>query len=81
MLQKKFVIVKEVKTVAARSAHCKSLGGTLALPESVEENQRIMDELSNILHSLHFLIVMLTLQSFSKLAESLFLSDTHSYFR
>ena len=30
----------------ASQKHCKSLGGTLALPESEEENQKIRDELS-----------------------------------
>ena len=50
LLQKKIVIVKEKKNLAESSAHCRSLGGSLALPESSEEeNQRITHELSKTL--------------------------------
>ena len=45
ILQKKLVVVKEKKNYDDSSAHCKSLGGSLALPESSEENQQILDEL------------------------------------
>ena len=40
--------MKDQKTFDDSLAHCKSLGGTLALPESAEENQRILDDLGNI---------------------------------
>ena len=52
VLQKGIVVVNEKKTFADSEAHCKSLGGRLAFPESEEENQRILDELrmnSNLL--------------------------------
>ena len=45
MLQKRILTVKEKITFALDWAHCASLGGSLALPESAKENQRIMDEL------------------------------------
>ena len=41
MLQKKFVLVKELKNFTESSAHCESLGGSVALPETAEENQQI----------------------------------------
>ena len=47
ILQKRLVYVKESKTYVGSSAHCKSVGGSLATPESEEENQQMLDELSN----------------------------------
>ena len=47
VLQKKYVVVKEKMNYAGSLAHCKSLGGSLALPESPEENQQMLDELGN----------------------------------
>ena len=46
MFQKKYVIGKEKKTYADSSAHCESQGGTLALPESAEDNEQILHQLS-----------------------------------
>ena len=46
--QKKYLVVKENKNFADSSAHCESLGESLALPESVEENEQILRELSKI---------------------------------
>ena len=40
-LQKKYVLVKQKKNYTDCSAHCKSLGGALAVPESAEEYQQI----------------------------------------
>ena len=58
MLQKKFVVVKQMKNFADSSAHCKSLGGSLAAQESVEENQLMLDELST---SMNFLLIIFAL--------------------
>ena len=44
-LQKKFLIVKEKRNFDGSQSYCKSLNGNLALPESQEENQRIMEEI------------------------------------
>ena len=46
-LQKRFVVIKQPKNYADSAAHCKSVGGSLALPESLEENQQIMQEIGN----------------------------------
>ena len=40
--------MSQSKNYADSSAHCKSLGGILALPESAEENQHIMHEIGNV---------------------------------
>ena len=45
VLQKRIVVVKEKKNFTDSEAICKSLGGSLALPESVEENQQLKHEL------------------------------------
>ena len=45
MLQKRYVVGKVKKNYADSSAQCESLGGSLALPESVEENQQMLEEL------------------------------------
>ena len=47
--QKKYVIVKEKKNFADSLAHCRSLGGTLALPQSAEENEQMLHELGKSL--------------------------------
>ena len=52
--QKRSVIVKQMKNYSESLAHCKSLGGTLALPESAEENQQIIDAAGNIMIYLVF---------------------------
>ena len=41
------MFINEVKNYNDSSAHCKSLGGSLATLESAEENQQMWDELSN----------------------------------
>ena len=41
------MIVKQLKNYADSIVHCRSLGGALAIPESAEENQQIVDELNN----------------------------------
>ena len=48
MLQKKFFVAQQSMNYADSSAHCKSLGGSLALPESAVETQQIIDELGKI---------------------------------
>ena len=48
ILQKRFVVMKEKKNFDYGLAHCKSLGGTLGLPESIEENQQILNEIGNV---------------------------------
>ena len=45
VFQKKYVVVNEKKNIADSSVHCKSIGGTLALPESVEEDQQMLQEI------------------------------------
>ena len=45
MLQKKYVFVKEKMKFTDSLAHCKSLGGILAVAESAEENQWMQQEL------------------------------------
>ena len=47
-LQKKFVIVKEKRNFDDSLSYCKSLNGSLALPESQEENNQIMEAISKI---------------------------------
>ena len=47
ILQKKYVIGKVKMNFVDSAAHCESLGGNLALPESAEENQQILDKLGN----------------------------------
>ena len=47
-LQKRFLVMRLKKNVADSSAHCESLGGSLALPESEEENQQIMQEIGSL---------------------------------
>ena len=52
MLQKKFYVAQQSMNYADSSAQCKSLGGSLALPESAEETQQIIDELGKIIELL-----------------------------
>ena len=57
MLQKKFVVETTKETHADSSAHCKIFGGALALPESAEENQQLLQAIGKSLElSLRFLI-------------------------
>ena len=53
MFQKRYVVVKERRNFDDSSAHCKSLGGTLALPELAEENERILHEIGEGLRGFH----------------------------
>ena len=43
-----FVALRLMKNYADSSVHCKSLGGSLALPESVEECQRMIQDIGII---------------------------------
>ena len=45
ILQKKYLLIKQKKKFPDSLAHCQSLGGTLALPESAEENQMLQQEI------------------------------------
>ena len=47
-LQKTFVVVKDKKNFSESVAHCKSLGGVVALPESSAENYHILDLIGKV---------------------------------
>ena len=58
ILQKRYVVVKEKKIYSDSSAHCESLGGSLALPDSAAENQQILEELGESMQLLFFCFIL-----------------------